>query len=335
MLYKLPYTKPPIRCYLHHAYPLGIIWDQQNSAFMQWFCANYNYIFSNNEDEPYYSNFFMDYSNVPFLYTQIILKDDLYYLLCNNSLENIIINFLKAQKYVLVIIDEYYLEGQWSYKKSHHMHEILITGVDEERKKFITWAYANKTYVEKEVDYSAIVLFPGDTFYENNSVIMKLYSKKQGDFVLTKETFINQIEDFLCGINPYYKFAGLGGYVPYKDKLFGYKIYERYLIELNKVSCEQHEINYICLRVMQEHFYGMYLKLLFIKESNIFTIPECDRLLDFYKEAMDKLKAIVFLGVKHNFVSDVTVKKEIIQQITNRLMHYTQLEKKYLNEIVI
>lgn len=334
MRYKLPYNYPPIKCYLHHAYPLGIIWDENNPQIMEWFCANYNYIFSRDIHGDYFMNFFMDYTNVPFLYTQPVMKNDLLYLLENTSLEKIISDFICAGKYVMAIIDEYYLEGRWAYKKHHFMHEILIIGFDEEKRKFIVWAYLNDVYNEYEIDYSNIFIFPGDTFYANNNIVMTLYSAKQGNFELSKETFLGQIKDYLYGNNPYCRFAGLGDYLRYRNMLFGQKIYEKFIAEIRRVHEEEGYLNYILLRVIQEHFYSMYLKLKFILESKIFIIPDGDELYEFYEEAANKLDIMVMRGVMYNCVKSKNRKLLKLDKVVEKIDYYSKLEKELLNKLI-
>ena len=330
---ELCYNIPPIKCYLHHAYQLGIIWDKDDDEVMKWFCANYNYIFSRRDLNHFFMNYIVDYNNCPFLFRREILGNEIWHFIQMSSLNEIIVNLISVDVYVQLMLDEYYLACSSSYKKRHSMHEVLITGYDRENEIFSVWLYAGGVYALKQIKWEEIVLYENGPYY-GNSVAMILYSKQKQEFNLTPDMFWKQITLYYQGVNPYSLIGNLyGNRHEFKDETFGIRANEN-LLNAVLLMLENKYIDCRFLRCLYEHFLGMKIKLEFICNQGYAEYHILDKYITYYNRAEKKANALLLKGVKYN-MSDNIKKEQSGEMFLQELSLLIGEEKEYLGHLLI
>ncbi|MFR2755409.1 MAG: hypothetical protein ACLTC0_07440 [Eisenbergiella massiliensis] len=328
---KLDYNVPPIRCFLHHAFPFGVFWDENDIEVMKWFCANFNYLFCSKNPADYCFSYLIDYHNVPFLIKRSIYGDELVDILKNYSFYSFIQKMIDTGNFIEVIIDEFYLSESILYKREHFMHEFLIVGYDKERETIIGRQYFNETYKEVEVPYTDIIPYENGPYYGDN-VVIKLYKKKIDTFTLTPELFWNQIQDYYYSINPYNKIGNFYGNIfLIWDKEFGINSFNIMLSEIEK----QDYIDTRFFRLVYEHYAGMSIKLNFIYKQKLLGFKIEDKLLQFYSNLEIKAQNALLLSAKHNLLTDLERKNKVRKKVINIVKYLIEEEEKYLRVLLL
>lgn len=134
-------TQPIVKNYLHHAVPLSIIGATDNDRVSRIVLSEYIDVIYKPE------SIWFDYHNDLFehwhcINCQIIKRE----LLEINNITPVsyIINALKLGYYSDIWLDAFYIPGKSWYKKSHHIHGILIYGYDEVEQSFYCLSYDDK-----------------------------------------------------------------------------------------------------------------------------------------------------------------------------------------------
>lgn len=327
----LSYTLPPIRCFLHHAYPLGVFWDEEDKEVMKWFCANYNYLFSCSDPEDYIFSFLVDYHNVPFLQKRSIFGDELIKILNKYTFFDVVKEFIDSNLFVEIISDEFFSKDSESYKKEHNMHEVMILGYDDAKKTFIVRKYIRDGFKELEVPNCEVVPFENGPYYGDN-IALKLYSRKYDMFELTPEMFWLQIKDYYESINPYDKIGNFYGniFLIWKNKVFGLKAIEI----MYDIIKNQENLDIRFFRMIYEHYYCMKKKFLFIREENYPGYNISDDILKFYFKMEETTLLNFRLSVKHNITMNKLTKLKLRNKILNCLQKNIDEERKCLKGLL-
>ena len=321
----LDYTIPPIKCFLHQAFPLGIFWDENDQNIMNWFCLNYNYILGGTRPNDYFYTFLMNFSSIPFLQKREIYGDELELYLTTHSFSTFVKEEINNGNLVEVLADIFYLKGTGAYNKEHFMHEILILGYDDEKDTFIIRDYYRRVFREIEVSQSQIVPFENCSYYGDN-VVIKLYRKKDNYFPFDSKSFVLQLKDYYDSINPFYRISCVHGtYFEPWEKAFGMEVYDRIIDYLEAFD----SIDYRPLRMIQEHFNGMQIKLNYIKKQHYMDLNCLDETINYYTESANKAEKMVRLALKQTIVSN-DKKEQIKQRIISQLKELIDSERIYL-----
>lgn len=325
----LNYTVPPIKCFLHHAFPLGVFWDENDENVMNWFCLNYNYILAGQGPKEYLFTFLINYFSIPFLQKRDIYGDELEKYLATHKFSTLVKESIDNGNLVEVLVDMYYIKGQPKYEKIHSMHEILILGYDDEKETFIIRDYFNYVFSELEIEQSQVVPFERCSYYGDN-VAMKLFRKRQHVFPFDRRSFILQIKDYYDSINPYYRFSCVhGSYFEPWEKIFGMVVYDKVIDYIETGDC----IDYRPLRMIQEHFDGMRIKMDYIISRNYIDLECIENMRDFYISASEKTEIIVRLAVLQT-MSPNEKKEKMKQRVITQLRELIESERKVLKTFI-
>lgn len=326
---KLEYNLPPIISFLHHAYPLGIFWDENNDNVKAWFCINYNYLFSITQGK-YFFNFLVNYKDNPFLFIKYKLDHELKEQLLDKELSVLILENLSHNYYIELLIDEYHLSKSTRYKKVHTVHEIFINGIDMINKVYNAWTYENGIYKELEISFHEIVPYYNSFYYDDSNIIMKLYYRKESKFIFSKEVFLIQINNYVESINPYKYIAPFGYYDRYKNRVFGISAYQFLFEEFKMNIYKGIDVRY--LRVLYEHFACMKIKLKNFEQLDVlFTLQK--EIIKFYDFAEVEARSALMMGVKYNIKQPVE-NTEYFYKIINKLHDLISKETSVLNHFV-
>lgn len=312
---KLRYSTPPILSFLHHAYPLGIFWDESNDSVKSWFCNNYNYVFSTTQGR-FFFNFLVNYKDTPFLTIKNILEHELKKLLLITELPSLIFENLSLGYYVEILTDQYYISNSKTYQKEHYVHELFINGIDKVKEVYNAWAYKNGVYQELEIPFKEVVPFYNSSYYDGSDIIIKLYHRKEGDFTFLKEVFLFQIYNYINSINPYKYIAPFGDYERYKTRVFGLYAIQSLFDKFEVTKGEGIDIRF--LRVIYEHFTSMKMKINYFNELDV-TFTQQEEMFKFYNIAVPEAKLVLMMGAKYNINKDYVENNEYYYKIMKKL----------------
>jgi len=321
----LNYTIPPIKCYMHHAIPLGVFWDENDQNIMNWFCMNYNYILAGTKREDNFFTFLVDYNSVPFLQRREIYGDELEKYLIDHSFSDFVKMMIDNGNFVEVMVDLFYMPGGLK----HAMHEILILGYDDEKNIFIIRDYIQRKFQEIEVPQSQVVPYENCEYYGDN-IVMKLYRKRINVFPFDKKGFLLQLSDYYNNVNPFGR-AGfaIGEYFQTWERMFGMKVYDKMRASIE----ESASIDYRALRVVHEHFEGMRVKLDYIKNQGYLNLDCLDKMIANYTNASSKAGTMVLAALKHE-LSTGEKRSNLKQRVLLLLKELIDEEKIYLKEFL-
>ena len=326
---KIDYTVPPIKCFLHHAFPLGVFWNENDDNIMNWFCLNYNYILGGTRPKDYFYTFLMNFNSIPFLQKREIYGDELEKYLITHEFSTLVKEEIDNGSLVEVIADMFYIENNNMYENNHFMHEMMILGYDDEKNTFYVRDYFNQVFREQEIAQSEIVPFENCIYYGDN-VAVKLYRKKKNEFPFDIKAFLLQIRDYFESINPFYRISCVHGtYFEPWEKEFGMNVYNRIIEYVEMTDL----IDYRPLRMIQEHFEGMKIKLNYMKHKNYLRLACLDRTLSYYEDSAEKGELIVRLAVKQTMVLNEK-KEKIKKQIISMLKGLIDAERFILNDFL-
>lgn len=132
---ELKLLDPPIRCYLHHAYPLTVA--QANKDFFPWLYSNYIQLqYDLNEFRLNFFTYEICGNNVycPLLDYRILDSELLH--LSSMNIINFIVDCINMGYYVIIYFDEYFIPERFPYRKYHFRHESMIFGYNLNSKTF-------------------------------------------------------------------------------------------------------------------------------------------------------------------------------------------------------
>ena len=325
----LNYAVPPIKCYLHHAFPLGVFWNENDLNIMNWFCLNYNYVIAGTGPLDYVYTFLINQSSVPFIQRREIYGDELEKYLVKHSFSTLVNEAIDNGNLVEVMADMFYMPQSRVYKEQHLMHEILILGYDDEKETYIIRDYVNHVFEEFEVLQSQVVPFENCSYY-GDDIVMKLYRKRNNYFPFDIRSFLIQINDYYESINPFYRFSCVHGtYFEPWEKIFGMEVFNKIIGDFKKVEL----IDYRPIRLIQEHFDSMKVKLRYIQKENYLNSTCLVSLISYYENAAVKAEMIVRLAVKQTMVS-YDKRKEIKQRILIQLEELVNSERNILKSFL-
>ena len=234
----LSITMPPVIGYLHHAYPLSILANEE--AYLPWFHSNYIQLYcppnfqnpSRNRTMKF--NFYrrpdQRVSFSPYLKVQILDRDLIFK--SPTDILPFVVACIDKGYYIQPTVDEYFLPDSAAYQKRHLVHETLIYGYDKQT--FVGIGYnKNGDYASCHIMFSeleqAIVHADLTGHYDPDGLRLFKYDshvRYDFDIHLVRE----HLEDFLFSKNTSHRFRLLANPT---DGAYGLATYE----------CLKHYIN--------------------------------------------------------------------------------------------
>ena len=330
----LNYTIPPIKCFMHHVLPLGVFWDENDPEIMNWFCMNYNYIFAGTGSQNDFFSFFANFSGIPFLQRREIYGDELENYLAGHSFPELVKMMIDNGNLVQVIVDMSYMQNI-DFEKKYTMHEILILGYDDEKDTFIIQGYFKNSlqqvdsFQQMEVPQSQIVPYENCAYYGDN-VVMILYRKKTNVFPFDKRGFLLQLSDYYNSVNPFGRVGFVHGtYFEPWERVFGMEVYDR----IKEYTESSGVVDYRAMRMVQEHFNTMKMKLSYLKSKGYLKLDCLDKTIACYTEASMKAEMMVITAVKY-IMAPKEKKEKTKQSVLSQLKKLIDGEKIYLKEFL-
>ena len=315
---------PPIKCYAHHAFPLGVILTNGNAK--DWFFCNYSYIYFGGDMNQY--NCLAQYSKMPFLYQRDIYKEEFDSGMTMEDYHQWIKKQIEKGYAVLLFADRFYLPDSDNYQKEHYPHEILIVGYENEL--CIYWDYAGQMLKECRCTWNNIMV-SSDKYYKGKDRIAKLYAAEDGEFQYDEKFIWRQIKDYFNSYNPYDALAVWGKYHCYKDFIFG-RDANKCLANLWQET-ERIDIRYA--DAFYEHKKCMRMRLEYAakRKDGLGIITKAD--LEFWKQTEQRSNILLNMVLKYNIINWEGVHSErLFVNIMNEFRQICVAEDEWMGKIV-
>ena len=131
VLFILPQNN--ITTYLNYSFPiLAFYWNEKKRL---WFMEHFTQIYAMQSKEGY---LWVDYLEAPAFYddvldAEIMKSDDMEHV---DDVVSFIKNAVDQEKYTMVFVDKYFLEGRRQFNVEHHSLQIFIYGYDDRKQEF-------------------------------------------------------------------------------------------------------------------------------------------------------------------------------------------------------
>ena len=264
---KIPVQEPPVTSYMFYMYPLSIM--RPHAAFTPWICSNYIQLYHyNDRDLKFYVSPFSPkggkknsyYVACPFLEIQNLEQSMI--TRARDDIIQFVIASLDEDWHVQLDVDYFHLPSTAPYQQFHFLHEVLVSGYDDNNETFEisgydkSWKYhvATITFSELFEAVSTVDKTLNDNAYpvgqSDESPEVFLYrSDNHKKHEIDIGQMYESLSDYLESVNTAEKYRML--WVPQEKGLWGVSVYS-YLTE----SLDQGrnlETLTIPLRVLWEH----------------------------------------------------------------------------------
>lgn len=266
----LPINRYPlIRGYQHHAYPLGIMFAE-NNMFLSWFYNNYIQLIYSPEDTCYFNFLYNSFYNNPCLDVTVIKKEEL--LPNKKNLTEYFVQKLSQGNYIFTSADEFYIPRRVSYKNQHFPHEIMIVGFDLEKQVYYVIGYDEKwDYTVTEVDISKFeeaFWVIGDVGWDV-LLVKRNENKIPVDYNLDLIQIAKLIDDYVNSRNTVYTIATLDRLAPTRCAItsFGVNACYEFNNYLNKIIQENQDFDIRPFHIYWEHKKCMLMRMDYIYKN--------------------------------------------------------------------
>ncbi len=330
---KIPVQEPPVTSYMFYMYPLSII--RPHVAFTPWICSNYIQLYHyNDRDLKFYVSPFSPkggkrnsyYVACPFLEIQNLEQSMI--TRTRDDIIQFVIASLDEDWHVQLDVDYFHLPSTAPYQQFHFLHEVLVSGYDDNNGTFEisgygkSWKYhvATITFsdlceavstVDKTLNDNA---YPVDQSDESPKAFL-YRSDNNKKYEIDIGQMYESLSDYLESANTAEKYRML--YVPQEDGLWGVSVYS-YLTELLD-RCRSLDALTIPLRVLWEHKKIMVERIGYLEEHGY--IDSGYRIFEEYSEVATMANHVRWLLLKCLMkpkVSLVRKASDILRDIAER-----------------
>ncbi len=264
---KIPVQEPPVTSYMFYMYPLSIM--RPHAAFTPWICSNYIQLYHyNNRDLKFYVSPFSPkggkknsyYVACPFLEIQNLEQSMI--TRARDDVIQFVIASLDEDWHVQLDVDYFHLPSTAPYQQFHFLHEVLVSGYDDNNETFEisgydkSWKYHVATITFSELFEAVSTVdktlndnaYPVDQSDESPKVFLYRSDNDKKHEIDIGQMY-ESLSDYLESVNTAEKYRML--WVPQEKGLWGVSVYS-YLTE----SLDQGrnlEMLTIPLRVLWEH----------------------------------------------------------------------------------
>lgn len=299
---ELQIGKPPVICYLHHAYPLTAAMAHKD--FNAWFFSNYIQLEYNVDCNEINFLTCMICGNciyVPILDYRIL---DLEFLhTCRTDIIDFVINSIDMGYYITTYLDEFFIPDRISYKKMHNRHDIMIFGYDSKEKLFKVVGYnCNRSYSVSNISFSEFNDAYINSISKKNDVILfkaKDNLSYQPSFEFDIKNVKYLLEDYVKSYDTSDKLRMLNN--PKSSYVYGIQAYKE-IIKYYKSEKSNEQCDIRVPYLLWEHKKAMVSRIEYLSEKGY--IEDSDRLLDMYTELRDTAQGIINMILKYYYSRD-------------------------------
>ena len=282
--------KPPFKSYLHRAYPISVMLAN-NPDSACWIRSMFLQLYFDTNDPSYK----MDFYPIP-LYRYECL-DDGHIKGCILNEDNIICfskQLLNNGYYLLFILDEYYIEGTYSYKNTHFDHWIMVHGYDENKLYCVSYL-SDRRFQRFTIEYITLLK---SVKYVHGIGVYKLVNNFQFDYDFNLANEL--LYDYINSVNTSKKHRI---YKRPNDALYGRDVYQAMIDDLN------FSYDYRYTHVLLEHKENVRYWLQF----NGVDI----KYIKMFNDVIKQCRVLEFLYLKQNSAYNKNLEADSIKLIKN------------------
>lgn len=275
----LPVSTPDITSYAHVAYPLSVLYTDEDS--LRWVYSNYVQLFMWEYDDKVEVDYYtpnVEEHYVPCLAgSQRMTRNTV--LRFSRSFEDFVRGCIDDGYYVWVFLDDYFIPGTVAYQNRTNPHAILIHGYNDASRMFnVTGYFANQHYGGTLVSYDDIEQGfnenkSTDFHYPNFIRMLKLNGYFKGLYDFKVPWVMEQLKEFLVSTPSSWRMKAFEERKNFPI-VWGMNIYDRLQHQIrrhiNKEIIVDHRPSY----VIWEHKKMMNKRLSYMKERGDFVFSE-------------------------------------------------------------
>ena len=306
---------------------IGIYSNPGENQYYHWLFSNYIQLCIDTNSQNIYLDYYMfpkrNYSYhhlhqfIEFHYEENILAKTMF-----GNIHNYLQWNINNNRYIEILLDEYFIPNRDTYQKMHYIHSSLIYGFDDIKKVYYIMGYGlGRKLLVSELHYD---LF--DKAFNNDSVSQHKsyrYNPNTTKFTFHLEGFKQTLQEYLIGYNSSIHTYNL---VPMNSCIYGINIYKQLLTtdKGRKNLCYDVRISYL----LYEHNEIMKQRLDFILANNILPTTEFSTFIEKYHEIFELSNILKNLVVKN------VIKGGMDMLILKTTKQIEQLEKIFYRELV-
>lgn len=333
---------PEIKVYSYIAFPMSIICTKDGAE--EWIFSNYINVYSRYNAE---TNFFENRYDVQFF------EDENYYLnkemlshttfkLFNFSIIEGIISLINNQRYVVIYLDEYYIDFMPNYRKKHIEYEVLIYGYDIDNKYFKCISYGRDQYYKKRVIRFNDFLESFENGEIDNELPLILFSfydrLYRPEYKADINYIMHMIQNYIVGKNFFLDRKKMNKIDDCNTNIYGINIFNNFesyihkLIQMNKGDLQN--VNLIQFYFLYENKKLMFERLTFLYKKGFVEEKEKIR----YKDIVDGSKNTLNIAIKYNIIAakkrNTDKGNKLLLQIIAQIGKIRKKERDILTKVV-
>lgn len=312
---------PPIKCHQILAYPLGLLFNNDDSALPLLYSNFIQLVYKRDHtDLGFYSDDYWFSEKGLDIFEHFLLDLPQNILLDEGLVQivEIIKRLIDKGFCVTGDFDEYYIPHRTAYQQYHFPHDYLINGYDTETNNFSLIGYTDKHFIEKTEasipQYIAALQAPSTKlhFFKKNPKTI---------YRLDLDQIISSLKDYLQSKDSkaYYQFQA--------DYVFGIDATNMLIEYLHLNEKDQQPLNLIHMYVLWEHKYTMYNRIEYLFKEGIVTDST---LSTQYKDIEEQAHTVLNLANKYN----LQLKPRYLSTIANTLEKIQRSEPNVLSQLL-
>lgn len=324
---QLALSEPPIRGYLHHAYPLSIMAGHDD--FIPWLHSNYIQLYCAKNYESVHGThfnfyFYNDYHYYPLLRCARIDREVVESV---SDILTFIIQSINKGYYLIVYINEYYIPKRPAFGKFHNVHELLISGYDTVTRQFSVSSFADRKYMRYEITFDNLLEAYSKAdyrslWYANDIQLLKIERETTYEFNLP--LVLNQLNGYLHStIN--YRPALMP--VPEDQLACGLEVYRYLKNALISMSKQKMVTDVRPLHILWEHKKCMRERIRYLLDRKMITNEELHTHYKAIESTIDNCRLMFLLYEKSR-------DQNVLAKIMKKLDEVSKAEKEVLKELL-
>lgn len=316
----LPIGHPPIIGYLHHAYPLGIL--SQDEMYLPWFYSHYIQVHCPAElasgPDPHRKrkfNFYRppgrDDAPGPGLSRSRYDRD---LVLVEVGVMDFIRRAILSDKYVQVCVDEFEIPGKKAFQRRHLLHEVLIYGFSDKSRCVMTLGFrANGDFASLGIPYDdlrrAFEAVPRKNAYDQEG--LRLFHRDATSlYAFDLQAVIEGLEDYVFSQNTSARFRMLSAPI---EGVFGLETYRCLIEACSQLFAHPHWFDIRPLHILCEHKSCMLRRIRYLEVQG--SLNATDGFGDLYGAIETEARTLRMMMLKLRTSGEEDILRRIIHRL--------------------
>jgi hypothetical protein len=267
-------TQLDITIYLHRSLPLCVVLAYDK--YLPWYYSSFIQIFSYTDDKGFSELNYLESCDCGSRILEMVNLG--YHLLeCVDNIIDYILENINRGYYMVIHVDEYYIQNKLAYKDKHFVHASLIYGYDNEKQQFKAIGFdKDMRFTQLTFDYTQFIqgYENGKINYKESAIwcetsaiqLIKPYDFKQ-DYPIINERFMKELNNYIFSVGDItrlYSFKYEGYNIAY-----GIEVYNVILKDLENLLEGKVTLDYRAIHILAEHKKGLYDRIEYMITKNM------------------------------------------------------------------